>query len=351
MTTILALETSCDETSVAVVVDGREVRINLIASQIDLHRDYGGVVPEVASRAHLEAIGPLIDRALAEAGIGFADLDAVATTFGPGLQGALLVGLMTAKGIAWARDLPLVGVHHLAAHIWANRMACPDLELPFLCLLVSGGHTSLVRVDGPEEFTTLGETRDDAVGEAYDKTARLLGLGYPGGPVIDRLAQEGNPHAYDFPRAWLSEGWDFSFSGLKTAVLRMVEKSEKAGIPIQRADAAASFQRAVTDVLVTKTVQAAEAEGVRAIALAGGVAANRELRERLAAEAEQHGWRFVAPPLDLCTDNAAMIGGLAYELLQRGRTADLDLAAVSRFPLDRLRPRPESAPTPPRAAS
>lgn len=333
---LLAIETSCDETSAAVVRDGTEVLSNLIASQIDLHRQYGGVVPEVASRAHMEAIGPLLERALAEAGVSWSEIDAVATTFGPGLQGALLVGLMAAKGLSWARGIPLVGVHHLAAHIWANRMACPDLELPFICLLVSGGHTAIVRVNGPESFKTLGQTRDDAAGEAYDKTARLLGLGYPGGPAIDRLAIEGNPRAYDFPRAWLEGSCDFSFSGLKTAVLRMLERSQAAGIEVNVADACASFQRAVVDVLVGKTLAAAEAEGITAITVAGGVAANRELRERLTSEAEKRGWRFVAPPMDLCTDNAAMIAGLGTELYRLGRTSGLDLAAVSRLPLERL---------------
>jgi N6-L-threonylcarbamoyladenine synthase len=335
-TTLLAIETSCDETSVAVVRDGSEILSNIIASQIDLHQRYGGVVPEVASRAHMEAIGATLETALAEAGVGWGDVDAVATTFGPGLQGALLVGLMAAKGAAWARDIPLVGVHHLAAHIWANKMAHPDLTQPFLCLLVSGGHTSLVRVDGPEQFTTLGETRDDAAGEAYDKTARLLGLGYPGGPAIDKLAREGNPTAYDFPRAWLDGSSDFSFSGLKTAVSRVIEKSNTAGMPLNLADVCASFQRSVVDVLATKAVAAAEREGIEAIAVAGGVAANRELRERLASEAKKRGWRFVAPPMELCTDNAAMIAGLGYELFKRGRFSGLDLAAISRLPLEKL---------------
>ncbi|HEY9899828.1 MAG TPA: tRNA (adenosine(37)-N6)-threonylcarbamoyltransferase complex transferase subunit TsaD [Pantanalinema sp.] len=336
MATILAIETSCDETSVAVVKDGTEILSNVIASQIDLHQRYGGVVPEVASRAHMEAIGATLETALGEAGIAWGDVDAVATTFGPGLQGALLVGLMAAKGAAWARGIPLIGVHHLAAHIWANKMAHPDLPLPFLCLLVSGGHTSLVRVDGPEQFTTLGETRDDAAGEAYDKTARLLGLGYPGGPVIDRLANQGNPTAYDFPRAWLDGASDFSFSGLKTAVSRVIEKSNTAGMPLSIPDVCASFQRAVVDVLVKKAIAAAEREGITAIAVAGGVAANRELRERLSAEAAKRGWRFVAPPMTLCTDNAAMIAGLGYELFKRGRFSGMDLAAISRLPLEKL---------------
>lgn len=335
-TLILAIETSCDETSVAVVEDGVRIRSNLIASQIELHQTYGGVVPEVASRAHMEAIGAMLGQALETAQVDWDDLSAIATTFGPGLQGALLVGLMAAKGAAWARGLPLIGVHHLAAHIWANRMSHPDMTLPFLCLLVSGGHTALVRVDGPMTFTTLGTTRDDAVGEAYDKTARLLGLGYPGGPVIDQLAQEGDSKAYAFPRAWLSDSGDFSFSGLKTAVLRTVEKSQAAGIPIHMPDLCASFQRAISDVLVGKAVAIAESQGLTTLAIAGGVAANRELRTRLSEEAAKRSWSFVAPPFSLCTDNAAMIAGLGYELYRLGQFASLDLGAVSRYPLERL---------------
>jgi N6-L-threonylcarbamoyladenine synthase len=336
-TVVLGIESSCDETAVAVVKDGTEVLSNLISSQIDIHRRYGGVVPEVASRAHMEAIGPLLNAALAEAGVGWEDLSAVATTFGPGLQGALLVGLTSAKAIAWARGIPLVGVHHLAAHIWANKIATPDLPMPFLCLLVSGGHTSLVLVRGPEDFQTLGETLDDAAGEAYDKTARLLELGYPGGPIIDKLAKNGNPKAYDFPRSWLPGTYDFSFSGLKTSVLRMVERSQAAGIAIKPEDAAAAFQRAVTDVLVGKTIAAAEAHGITTVALAGGVAANRELRERISEEAAKRGWTVSIPPLSLTTDNAAMIAGLGCELFKLGRFAPLGLAAVSRMPLDKLK--------------
>lgn len=336
-TVVLGIESSCDETAVAVVKDGTEVLSNLISSQIDIHRRYGGVVPEVASRAHMEAIGPLLNAALAEAGVGWEDLSAVATTFGPGLQGALLVGLTSAKAIAWARGIPLVGVHHLAAHIWANKIATPDLPMPFLCLLVSGGHTSLVLVRGPEDFQTLGETLDDAAGEAYDKTARLLELGYPGGPIIDKLAKNGNPKAYDFPRSWLPGTYDFSFSGLKTSVLRMVERSRAAGIAIKPEDAAAAFQRAVTDVLVGKTIAAAEAHGITTVALAGGVAANRELRERISEEAAKRGWSVSIPPLSLTTDNAAMIAGLGCELFKLGRFAPLGLAAVSRMPLDKLK--------------
>ncbi len=335
---VLGIESSCDETSLAVVEDGWKVLSNVVSSQIALHERFGGVVPEIASRAHIEAIGPLLTEALDRSGCRLQDLDAISTTFAPGLQGALLVGLMTAKGLAWGLDVPLVGVHHLAAHIWANRMTHRDLPLPFLCLLVSGGHTEVVRVDGPEHFRSLARTRDDAVGEAYDKTARLLGLGYPGGPAIDRLATEGNPEAIAFPRASLADGLDMSFSGLKTAVRRLAERHVQAGMPIPIADVAASFQRAIVDVLADRMEKLADREGIEVLAVAGGVAANRELRTRLAALAESRGWTFVAPPIDLCTDNAAMIAGLGTELFRAGRVASLDLAAASRYPLDALAP-------------
>ncbi|MEB3186909.1 MAG: tRNA (adenosine(37)-N6)-threonylcarbamoyltransferase complex transferase subunit TsaD [bacterium] len=335
---VLGIESSCDETSLAIVEDGRKILSNVVSSQIGLHERFGGVVPEIASRGHIEAIGPLLVEALDRADCRLQDLDAIATTFAPGLQGALLVGLMTAKGLAWGLDVPLVGVHHLAAHIWANRMAHHDLPLPFLCLLVSGGHTEVVRVDGPEHFRSLARTRDDAVGEAYDKTARLLGLGYPGGPAIDRLAAEGNPNAFAFPRASMSEGLDMSFSGLKTAVRRLAERHVEAGMPIPVADVAASFQRAIVDVLAHRMEKLAEQEGLEVLAVAGGVAANRELRARLATVAEKRGWTFVAPPMELCTDNAAMIAGLGTELLRVGRVATPDLAARSRYSLDALAP-------------
>jgi N6-L-threonylcarbamoyladenine synthase len=260
-------------------------------------------------------------------------VEAVATTRGPGLAGALLVGLMAAKGVAWARGVPFVGVNHLAAHIWANKMAFPDLPLPFLCLLVSGGHTALVRVEGPDVMRDLGHTRDDAAGEAYDKVARLLDLAYPGGPALDRLARTGNPKAFDLPRAYLEGTWDFSFSGLKTAVRRLVEKHKLAGMAYDVADLAASFQAAVADVLAGKAMAAAAAEGLTAVAVAGGVAANSELRARLRAACEERGWRFVCPPMALCTDNAAMIAGLGFELLRLGRRDDMAMPAAARNPL------------------
>ena len=331
---ILAIETSCDETSVAVVRDGRTILANLVSSQIELHRRFGGVVPEVASRQHVLTVTPLLDEALAAAGIGWRDLTAIAGTHAPGLMGALLVGLVAAKSAAWSLGVPFLGVHHLAAHVWANVLADRSLPLPFLCLLVSGGHTALVRVDGPNRFTTLGETIDDAVGEAYDKTARLLGLPYPGGPAVDQLAQTGDPRAYAFPRALLHEpGFRFSLSGLKTAVRKVVEKTHHAGMPLPIGDVAASFQAAVVEVLVAKTMAAAEAEGLTTIALAGGVAANRGLRTALGAACEARGYRLSLPPFDLCTDNAAMIAGLAHDMLAAGLTSPLDLAPRSRLAL------------------
>jgi N6-L-threonylcarbamoyladenine synthase len=333
-TLILGVETSCDETSVAVVRDGHEILSNIISSQIELHRRFGGVVPEVASRQHVLTINPLFDEALAAAGVGWPDLTAVAATHAPGLMGALLVGLVAAKSAAWTLEIPFIGVHHLAAHIWANVMVNQDLELPFLCLLVSGGHTSLVRVEGPQNFILLGETIDDAVGEAYDKVARMMNLPYPGGPAIDKLAPAGDPRAYALPRAMLNEpGYRFSFSGLKTAVRRLIEKNALAGIPVPQADMAASFQAAVVDVLVAKTVRAAEAEGLTTLALGGGVAANSGLRTALQKVCDQRGWRLSMPPFDLCTDNAAMIAGLAHELSITGERSALNLQAWSRAPL------------------
>ncbi len=345
---ILGIESSCDETSIAVVKNGCEVRSNRISSQVDLHARYGGVVPEVASRRHIEVISPLVAEAMAEAQVGWEDLAAVATTRGPGLAGALLVGMMAAKAISWARGLPLIGVNHLAAHIWANKVADPQLELPFLCLLVSGGHTSLVVVRGPDDMREIGRTRDDAAGEAYDKIGRLLDLGYPGGPVIDRLAPAGDPTAFDFPRGLAGPGhaadsadaFDFSFSGLKTAVRRVVERHQLSGIPFRVEDVAASFQAAVVDVLAQKAVAATKAHGLGILAIAGGVAANRGLRSRLERECAANGWRFASPPPELCTDNAAMIAGLGHELWTRGHKDSLAMAATSRWPVGTAPPSP-----------
>ncbi|MBC7105484.1 MAG: tRNA (adenosine(37)-N6)-threonylcarbamoyltransferase complex transferase subunit TsaD, partial [Firmicutes bacterium] len=303
---VLAIETSCDETSAAVVVDGVQVRANLVASQVDLHRRYGGVVPEVASRRHLEALNPLLAETLARAGLSWRDLRAVAVTYGPGLAGSLLVGVMAAKALAFALDLPLVAVNHVEGHIYANFLAEPRLEFPVVCLVVSGGHTDLVLVEGHGTYRVLGRTRDDAAGEAFDKVARVLELDYPGGPHLERLARRGDPSRVPLPRPYLEEGsLDFSFSGLKTAVVYFLRRARERGLEVNRADVAAGFQEAVVDVLVEKTVLAARRHGVETVLLAGGVAANGRLRRRLQERAG--GCRVVVPPPALCTDNAAMI--------------------------------------------
>lgn len=324
---VLAIETSCDETAVAVVVDGVEVRANLVASQVDLHRRFGGVVPEVASRRHLEVLNPLLAEALSRAGLSWRDLRAVAVTYGPGLAGSLLVGVMVAKTLAFALDLPLIGVNHLEGHIYANFLVEPGLEFPLVCLVVSGGHTDLVLVEGHGAYRVLGRTRDDAAGEAFDKVARVLELDYPGGPHLERLAARGDPARVPLPRPYLEEGsLDFSFSGLKTAVVYALRRARQRGLELNRADLAAGFQEAVVDVLVEKTLLAAERHGVGTILLAGGVAANRRLRERLPGRAG--GRRVVVPPPALCTDNAAMIACAAYYKYLRGDFAPLTLNAV-----------------------
>lgn len=326
---ILALETSCDETSAAVVADGSEILSNIISSQVDAHRKFGGVVPEVASRKHLELINQVVTEALSEAGLGFKDLDAIAVTYGPGLVGALLVGVSAAKAMAYGLDLPLVGVNHLEGHIYANFLFKPDLEFPLLCLVVSGGHTDLVFMERHGSFRLVGRTRDDAAGEAFDKVARALGLGYPGGPVIDRLAREGDPEAVKLPRAYLEEGsFDFSFSGLKSAVINYMHKAAQRGEKLNKADLAAGFQEAVTGVLVDKTLSAARETGVSTILLAGGVAANTRLRAGLTCRAERESRQVVIPPPVLCTDNAAMIACAAYYKYLRGAFAPLTLNAV-----------------------
>ncbi|MDK2887810.1 MAG: tRNA N6-adenosine threonylcarbamoyltransferase [Thermoanaerobacter sp.] len=329
---ILAIETSCDETSAAVVVDGLEVLSNIISSQVDLHRKFGGVVPEVASRKHLELINHVIQEALAQAGLKFDDLDGVAVTQGPGLVGALLVGVAAAKAIAFALEIPLIAVNHLEGHIYANFLVRPDLPFPLICLVVSGGHTDLVLIRHHGDYQLLGSTRDDAAGEAFDKVARVLELGYPGGPAIERLAREGNEEAIDFPRAHL-EGFDFSFSGLKTAVLQYLNRLRQKGEKVNLADVAASFQKAVVDVLVDKTLQAARTYDCPAIILAGGVAANGRLRSALVSRARREGREVFYPPPVLCTDNAAMIGCAAYYKFLRGDLAPLTLNAVPGLPL------------------
>ncbi|MDQ4129928.1 MAG: tRNA (adenosine(37)-N6)-threonylcarbamoyltransferase complex transferase subunit TsaD [Actinomycetota bacterium] len=323
---VLGIETSCDETAVGVVEDRLRVRANVIASQVDLHAPYGGVVPEVAARAHLELIQPAIDRALVEAGARRKDLDAVAVTAGPGLVGALLVGVSAAKGLALALDLPLIGVNHLQAHVVATQLEYGDLEPPLVALVVSGGHTSLVVMEPGGAFRELGATLDDAAGEAFDKIARFLGLGFPGGPEIDRLARRGNPQAISFPRPMSGEPtYDFSFSGLKTAVIRYLRELEARGDEPDVADVAASFQEAVVDVQLTKTLPAAAAEGVEQVVIAGGVAANSRLRERMLQACEERGLKLLAPSPILCTDNGAMIAAAGANLLAAGKVSPLDL--------------------------
>ncbi|CAJ1004289.1 tRNA (adenosine(37)-N6)-threonylcarbamoyltransferase complex transferase subunit TsaD [Brevibacillus aydinogluensis] len=326
-TYILGIETSCDETSAAVVQDGRIVLSNVIASQADIHKRFGGVVPEVASRRHVENITLTIEEALSQAGRSLDDIHAIAVTYGPGLVGALLVGVAAAKAISFARGIPLIGVHHIAGHIYANRLV-EEMQFPLVALVVSGGHTELVLMRAHGEYEILGETRDDAAGEAYDKVARALKLPYPGGPHIDRLAREGEPRV-PLPRAWLEpDSYDFSFSGLKSAVLNTLHNASQRGETIDPADLAASFQDSVTEVLVEKTIRAAKEYKARQVLLAGGVAANRGLRERLQRRCEAEGIALVIPPLSLCTDNAAMIAAAGYIQYQKGQFADLDLNGV-----------------------
>lgn len=327
--TILAIESSCDETAAAVVRNGRIVLSNIISSQIDLHTLYGGVVPEIASRKHMEQINQVVDQALAEAKLELKDIDAVAVTYGPGLVGALLVGVAHAKALAFAARKPLIGVHHIEGHICANFIENKELEPAFGCLVVSGGHTHLVNVKDYGCYEILGRTRDDAAGEAFDKVARAIGLGYPGGPKIDRLSKEGNPNAVEFPRAKIEGArYDFSFSGLKSAVLNYINQCEMKNIEVNRADLAASFQNAVVDVLVTRAMEAAKEYGFKKLAIAGGVASNSALRSAMAAACSKDGIEFYHPSPVLCTDNAAMIGAAAYYEYLEGRFAGWALNAV-----------------------
>lgn len=331
---ILAVESSCDETAAAVVRNGREVLSNVISSQIAVHTRFGGVVPEIASRKHIEKINQVITQALDDAGKELADMTAIGVTYGPGLVGALLVGVAEAKAIAWAAGKPLVGVHHIEGHVAANYIENPDLEPPFACLIVSGGHTHLVVVRDYGEFEILGRTRDDAAGEAFDKVARAVGLGYPGGPKVDAAAKEGNPHAYEFPRAKVEGApYDFSFSGIKSAVLNEINRAKMAGEEIRVADLAASFQNAVVEALVSRAVPAAKEYGGGRLAIAGGVAANSALRTALAAACAKEGIRFYYPSPLLCTDNAAMIGSAAYYEYIRGARSGWDLNAVPNLKL------------------
>jgi N6-L-threonylcarbamoyladenine synthase len=324
----LGVETSCDETAVAVLEDGFTVRSNLIAAQEHLHERFGGVVPEVAARAHVEALNPLLEQALAEAGAGFEDLDTVACTVGPGLVGALLVGMAAAKTVSLATGARFVGVNHLEGHIWANFLAHGPPEPPYVCLVVSGGHTMLVHMPEVHRYELLGQTLDDAAGEAFDKVARLLGLGFPGGPALDRLSREGDPAAVRFPRSMADSGdLDFSMSGLKTAVLRHVKQEQAAGRAIPAADLAASFQEAIVDVQVAKTIRAATERGIGTVLLGGGVVANTRLRERMTSDGEAAGLRVLYPPLELCTDNAAMIACVGAARAARGEATSLDIGA------------------------
>lgn len=331
---ILAVESSCDETAAAVVKNGRDVRSNVISSQIELHKLYGGVVPEIASRKHIEKINQVIEEALAQAEVTLDDIDAIGVTYGPGLVGALLVGVAEAKAIAYAKGLPLVGVHHIEGHISANYIEHPELEPPFLCLVVSGGHTHLVCVRDYGKYEILGRTRDDAAGEAFDKVARAIGLGYPGGPKIDRLSREGNPDAIFFPRAHIEDApCDFSFSGVKSAVLNYINGCQMKGETYSQADVAASFQKAVTDVLTEHSMQAVRETGLKKFAIAGGVASNSSLRASLEEACRKEGVRFYYPSPIYCTDNAAMIGAAAYYEYLAGTRHGWDLNAVPNLKL------------------
>ena len=331
---ILAIESSCDETAAAVVVNGRDMRSNVISSQIALHTLYGGVVPEIASRKHIEKINQVIEQALADASMTLDDIDAIGVTYGPGLVGALLVGVAEAKAISYARNIPLVGVHHIEGHISANYIENPGLKPPFLCLVVSGGHTHLVKVKDYGVYEILGRTRDDAAGEAFDKVARAIGLGYPGGPKIEKVSHEGNPDAIAFPRAKVADGvYDFSFSGLKSAVLNYLNGCRMKEIEINQADVAASFQKSVTDVLVDHARHAIREFGMEQFAIAGGVASNGVIRGAMEQMFKEEGVRFSQPTPILCTDNAAMIGAAAYYDFITGKRAGLDLNAVPNLKL------------------
>jgi len=326
---ILGIESSCDETAAAVVKDGREVLSNVINTQIALHKKFGGVVPEVASRRHIETIDAVIDEALEEANVTFDDIDAIAVTYGPGLVGALLVGVSTAKALAFALNKPLVPVHHIKGHIMANFVAHKDLEPPFVCLVASGGHSHIIEVLTYTDFRVIGRTRDDAAGEAFDKVARSIGLGYPGGPKIDALAPSGNKDAIAFPRASVENApYDFSFSGVKSAVLNYINGCKMKGIEYSQADIAASFQEAVVDVLVQHTMLAAKNYNISKIAMAGGVASNKGLRAKMRAECEKRGYSLYYPDPVFCTDNAAMIGAAGYYEYRNGVRSGLDLNAV-----------------------
>lgn len=331
---ILAIESSCDETAASVVKNGRTVLSNVISSQIATHTVYGGVVPEIASREHIKAINYVIERALSEANVTLEDITAIGVTYGPGLVGALLVGVAEAKAIAYATHKPLIGVHHIEGHVSANFIENPDLEPPFVCLIVSGGHTHLVIVKGYGEFEIIGRTRDDAAGEAFDKVARAVGLGYPGGPKVDKAAKEGNTHAMEFPRAKVADSpYDFSFSGLKSAVLNYINHAKMTGEEIYVPDLVASFQNAVVDVLVSRAITAAKEYGYKKLAIAGGVASNSALRAAMKEACDKNGITFYHPSPIFCTDNAAMIGVAAYYEYIKGNRSGWDLNAVPNLKL------------------
>ena len=331
---ILAIESSCDETAAAVVKNGREVLSNIINSQIDIHTNYGGVVPEIASRKHIENIDGVIELALKKAGVTLNDITAIAVTYGPGLVGALLVGVAEAKALAFATGKPLIGVHHIEGHISANYVENKELEPPFAALVVSGGHTHLVKVNDYGSYEIVGRTRDDAAGEAFDKVARAVGLGYPGGPKVDKLAKEGNPHAFEFPRAHVEDApYDFSFSGIKSAVLNTLNKYEMKGESINKADLVASFQNAVVDALVSRAMMLVKEEHFDKLAVAGGVASNSTLRNALQTACDEAGVKFYSPSPGLCTDNAVMIGAAGYYEYIKGTRHGYDLNAVPNLKL------------------
>jgi N6-L-threonylcarbamoyladenine synthase len=336
-TIILAIESSCDETAVAIIKNGHEILANVVSTQIEIHRRYGGVVPEIASRKHLELINAVVQEALDQANMVLDDVTHIAVTYGPGLVGALLVGVATAKALAFASGKPLIGVHHIEGHICANFLVKQDFQFPLVCLVVSGGHTNIIKITDHGQYLLLGQTKDDAAGEAYDKIARAIGLPYPGGPHIEQLSREGNANAIELPRAWMGDdSYDFSFSGLKSAVLNYINKAKMKGEEINPADVAASFQQAVLDVLVQKTVRAAVENGVSNILLAGGVAANGTLRDQLQTAANAHNIQVHYPPVHFCTDNAAMIGAAAHYKAIKGDYADLTLNAVPNLSFEKL---------------
>jgi len=333
---IMGIETSCDETAAAIVEDGKKIISNIVASQINIHQKYGGVVPEIASRKHMQDIIPVIDKALDESGKKITDLSAIAVTYGPGLIGSLLVGLSVAKAMAYAKNIPLIGVNHLEAHIYANFLEHNKIKPPFICLIVSGGHTSLLYIEYFGEYKLLGQTKDDAVGEVFDKIAKFLNLGYPGGPITEKLAKEGDPSSIQFPRPILNDkSYDFSFSGLKTAVIYHIKKLEKRNKNIPTNDISASFQQAVTDVLVGKTIKAALKFKTKQIVLAGGVAANSSLRREIKEKANLLNIKVFYPSISLCTDNAAMVASAGYYKFKENKKSSLNLDAVSRLPLAR----------------